>query len=444
MIYFFSAIVLLGVLITIHEFGHFIVARYFGVYVQRFSIGMGPVFYKKNDKQGTEFALSALPLGGYVAMLSDRAIAEDESILDGLSKEQLANTFESKPKWQRALIMLAGPIANFILAILVFAIIYSNSVERQFDATVVLNETSKIENQYAFEDGDVLEFIEGKKINNLQDLRLELLSHSGKSGFINFGFKDTVGNRFEEAIEVNNFLSDESEQINPENALDFTIDLKLRPYIGQIADGLPVASSGLQVNDLILSVESQPIKYFDDIREAIASSRSVIQIEVLRDSQRLYFDVELSKREVEGVEQNYIGIVPGTRLNILESIVKGAKETFNMSYKTITFIGKMLTGNLGTQNLSGPIGIVQMAGDTAKAGIIPFLYLMALLSISLGVLNLLPIPVLDGGQLVLLGVEAINRGPIPEKVENVIYSGGWALVMLLMFFAIFNDISRFF
>ena len=444
MIYFFSAIVLLGVLITIHEFGHFIVARYFGVYVQRFSIGMGPVFYKKHDKQGTEFALSALPLGGYVAMLSDRAIAEDESILDGLSKEQLANTFESKPKWQRALIMLAGPIANFILAILVFAIIYSNSVERQFDATVVLNETSKIENQYAFEDGDVLEFIEGKKINNLQDLRLELLSHSGKSGFINLGFRDTVGNRFEEAIEVNNFLSDESDQINPEKALGFTIDLKLRPYIGQIADGLPVASSGLQVNDLILSVESQPIKYFDDIREAIASSRSVIQIEVLRDSQRLYFDVELSKREVEGVEQNYIGIVPGTRLNILESIVKGAKETFNMSYKTITFIGKMLSGNLGTQNLSGPIGIVQMAGDTAKAGIIPFLYLMALLSISLGVLNLLPIPVLDGGQLVLLGVEAINRGPIPEKVENVIYSGGWALVMLLMFFAIFNDISRFF
>ena len=444
MIYFFSAIVLLGVLITIHEFGHFIVARYFGVYVQRFSIGMGPVFYKKNDKQGTEFALSALPLGGYVAMLSDRAIAEDESIIDGLSEEQLSNTFESKPKWQRALIMLAGPVANFLLAILVFAIIYSNSVERQFDATVVLNETSKIENRYAFEDGDVLEFIEGKKINNLQDLRLELLSHSGKSGFINLGFKDTVGNRFEEAIEVNNFLSDETEQINPENALGFIIDLKLRPYIGQIADGLPVASSGLQVNDLILSVESQPIKYFDDIREAIASSRSVIQIEVLRDSQRFYFDVELSKRMVEGVEQNYIGIVPGTRLNILESIVKGAKETFNMSYKTITFIGKMLTGNLGTQNLSGPIGIVQMAGDTAKAGIIPFLYLMALLSISLGVLNLLPIPVLDGGQLVLLGVEAINRGPIPEKIENVIYSGGWALVMLLMFFVICNDISRFF
>jgi len=444
MIYFFSAIVLLGVLITIHEFGHFIVARYFGVYVQRFSIGMGPVFYKKNDKQGTEFALSALPLGGYVAMLSDRAISEDESILDGLSKEQLANTFESKPKWQRALIMLAGPVANFLLAILVFAIIYSNSVERQFDATVVLNETSKIENQYAFEDGDVLEFIEGKKINNLQDLRLELLSHSGKSGYINLGFKDTVGNRFEEAIEVNNFLSDESEQINPENALGFLIDLKLRPYIGQIADDLPVASSGLQVNDLILSVESQPIKYFDDIRDVISSSRSVIQIEVLRDSQRYYFDVELSKRLIEGVEQNYIGIVPGTRLNILESFVKGAKETFNMSYKTITFIGKMLSGNLGTQNLSGPIGIVQMAGDTAKAGIIPFLYLMALLSISLGVLNLLPIPVLDGGQLVLLGVEAINRGPIPEKVENVIYSGGWALVMLLMFFAIFNDISRFF
>ena len=154
-------------------------------------------------------------------------------------------------------------------------------------------------NQYTFEGGDVLEFIEGKKINNLQDLRLELLSHSGKSGFINLGFKDNLGNRFEEAIEVNNFLSDESEQINPENALGFSIDLKLRPYIGQIADSLPVASSGLQVNDLILSVESQPIKYFDDIREVLASSRSVIQIEVLRDSQRLYFDVEYTTETVQ-------------------------------------------------------------------------------------------------------------------------------------------------
>ena len=127
----------------------------------------------------------------------------------------------------------------------------------------------------------------------------------------------------------------------------------------------------------------------------------------------------------------------------LSALSKGAYETYNLSAKTLTFIGKMVVGDLGTQNLSGPIGIVQMAGDTAKAGFLPFLYLMALLSISLGVMNLLPIPVLDGGQLVMLGVEAVRGSPMPEKMENLFFMSGWVAVGCLMVFAIFNDISKF-
>ena len=149
---------------------------------------------------------------------------------------------------------------------------------------------------------------------------------------------------------------------------------------------------------------------------------------------------QVNQNETIGV----LGVSFGTTRSFIQSLSKGIYETYNLSLKTLQFIGKMLTGNMGTENLSGPIGIAQMAGDTAQAGFLPFMYLMALLSISLAVLNLLPIPVLDGGQLTLLGIEAIRGKPLPEKIENMVFTGGAALVIMLMFFAIFNDISRFF
>ena len=146
----------------------------------------------------------------------------------------------------------------------------------------------------------------------------------------------------------------------------------------------------------------------------------------------------------DGQESGVLGVSFGTTRSLLQSLNKGVYETYNLSIKTLQFIGKMLSGNMGTENLSGPIGIAQMAGNTAQAGFLPFMYLMALLSISLAVINLLPIPVLDGGQLTLLGVEAIRGKPLPEKAENMIYTGGAAIVVMLMIFAVFNDISRFF
>ena len=158
----------------------------------------------------------------------------------------------------------------------------------------------------------------------------------------------------------------------------------------------------------------------------------------------MFFSVPLSTRKTaEGNEEKYIGIIPGLKRSFFASISKGTYETYNLSIKTLTFVGKMITRDLGTQNLSGPIGIVQMAGDTAKAGFMPFLYLMALLSISLGVLNLLPIPVLDGGQLVMLGIEALRGSPMTEKMENFFYMSGLLALGFLMIFAVFNDISKF-
>ena len=446
MIYLISAIVLLGVLIAIHEFGHFIVGRIFNIHIYRFSIGMGPVIYKKLDKHGTEFALSALPLGGYVAFHTEKAVEEELDLMQPLTTEQNKNTFESKPRWQRALVMLAGPVANFILAIGILSTIFVNSVERQFIPEVSSVSSEFLQSNSALKSGDILTAINEKKVSSLQDIRLELLALSGTNGIINFTFLSGEQQfEYEVSVPVNDYLSDPNEQNAPENFMGFELSMKLKPMVGVIAKDSMAAKSGLKVNDLILAANSQPIKSFEDLKIILQDYQgSDINFKVQRDKQIMYLDVPLSTRKnAEGNEEKYIGIMPGLKRSFFSSLSKGTYETYNLSIKTLTFVGKMITRDLGTQNLSGPIGIVQMAGDTAKAGFMPFLYLMALLSISLGVLNLLPIPVLDGGQLVMLGIEAVRGSPMPEKMENFFYMSGWVAVVFLMVFAVFNDISKF-
>ena len=446
MIYLFSAIVLLGVLIAIHEFGHFIVGRMCNIHIYRFSIGMGPVIYKKLDKHGTEFAISALPLGGYVAFHSEKASEEDLDLQQPLTPEQSKSTFESRPRWQRALVMLAGPVANFILSIGILSLIFVNSVERQFIPEVSGISSEFLQNNSPLKQGDVLTAINDKRVASLQDIRLELLSLSGTNGLINFTFNSgALGFEYTVPVPVENYLSDPEKQNAPENHMGFDLFMKIQPTVGLIAKDAEVANSELMVNDRILAVNSQSIRSFEDLRQFLSDFEgSDLDLKIQREEEILYFNVPLSVRKnVNGDEEKYIGIIPGFKRSLLDSLSKGTYETYNLSIKTLTFVGKMITRDLGTQNLSGPIGIVQMAGDTAKAGFLPFLYLMALLSISLGVLNLLPIPVLDGGQLVMLGIEAVRGSPMPAKMENLFYMSGWVAVGFLMIFAIFNDISKF-
>ena len=446
MTYLLSAIVLLGVLIAIHEFGHFIVGRMCKIHIYRFSIGMGPVIYKKIDKHGTEFALSALPLGGYVAFHTEKAADEELDLIESLTPEQKTNTFESKPKWQRALVMLAGPVANFILAIVILSVIFSNSVERQF-----IPEVSAISSQYllqnsALQDGDVLTAINGRDVSSLQDIRLELLSLSGTSGVIEFMFETGARqSQFTVSIPVENYLSNTDEQNAPENFMGFDLSMKLQPTVGVIAKDSKALEAGLMVNDRILAVNSQSINSFGDLQIFLKDYRGPdIDVKIQRGEKTIFLKIPLGIRiNADGAEEKYIGIMPGLKRSLFDSFLKGSYETYNLSVKTLTFVGKMITRDLGTQNLSGPIGIVKMAGDTANAGLLPFLYLMALLSISLGVLNLLPIPVLDGGQLVMLGIEAVRGSPMPEKMENLFYMSGWVAVGFLMIFAVFNDITKF-
>ena len=449
LIYIASFLVLLGVLVTIHEYGHFIVARMCKVHVQRFSLGMGPVIYKRLDKHGTEIALSLLPLGGYVSMITDRLIELEPEVREQLTEAQIKNTFDSRPKWQRASIMIAGPLANFLLSIFIFSIIFLNTpdpqtvpVIKEVGSSIVL----KSSDQFILP-GDRISSINSVNVNESKDLNLELLSLAGLTGYIDLGIKRLDINEIVNVnIYVEDFLPTSESQTMPLAYLGLTIDYKMKPIIGQTVSGGPASLAKIEANDVVLSIGSSRIDYASDIRESISSMPNRdISIKVLRNDNVIDIPVSIGSRVNDsGDEIGVLGVSFGTKRSFLQAFSKGVYETYNLSIKTLQFIGKMLTGNMGAENLSGPIGIAQMAGNTAQAGLLPFMYLMALLSISLGVLNLLPIPVLDGGQLTLLGIEAVRGKPLSEKTENFIYTGGAVMVGALMIFAIFNDVSRFF
>ena len=449
LIYIASFLVLLGVLVTIHEYGHFIVARMCKVHVQRFSLGMGPVIYKRLDKHGTEIALSLLPLGGYVSMITDRLIELEPEVREQLTDDQIKNTFDSRPKWQRASIMVAGPLANFLLSIFIFSIIFLNTpdpqtvpVIKEVDSSIVL----KSSDQFILP-GDRISSINSVNVNESKDLNLELLSLAGFTGFIDLGIKRLDINEIVDVnIYVEDFLPTSESQTKPLTYLGLAVEYKMKPIIGQTISGGPANIARIEANDVVLSIGNSRVDYASDIRESISSMPNKdISIKVLRDNNVIDLPVSIgSLINDTGDEIGVLGVSFGTKRSFIQAVSKGVYETYNLSIKTLQFIGKMLTGNMGAENLSGPIGIAQMAGNTAQAGLLPFMYLMALLSISLGVLNLLPIPVLDGGQLTLLGIEAVRGKPLSEKTENIIYTGGAVMVGALMIFAIFNDVSRFF
>ena len=441
LLYAGAFIALLFVLVVIHECGHYFVARFFGVHCPRFSFGMGPVIYKKVDKHGTEFALSAFPLGGYVSMITKKMFEVEPDLKKEFTEEQLTKTFDTKPKLQRAAIMLAGPFANFILAIFIFSFIFSTTLDPQ--STLVVND---VKGSNFFTIGDQVISIDEKKIADRKDISLELLSKAGMSGelmvetlSIETGLKKTI------SIPVKNFLSDSSQQENPIGALGISLESRQLPIIGNIMKAGSAELAGLKKKDKIIGINNSKIFYAADIPITLNSlDTNFADIHIIRGDDSMIIPVELtSALDTQGNPIRLLGIQFGLKRSFFSSIIKGTSETYNLSIKTIQFIGKMLSGNMGTDNLSGPIGIAKMAGETAQAGFLPFMYLMALLSISLGVLNLLPIPALDGGQLTLLGVEAIRGSPLPDKIENFVYATGTVMIISLMIFAVFNDVSRF-
>ena len=441
MITLIAFIILLGVLVVIHEGGHFFVLRMCKVHVDRFSVGMGPVIYKKKDKKGTEFALSALPLGGYVSYLSKKALDAEPELKKNFTDEQLDNLFETKPKWQRAAVMFAGPLANFILAVIIFTFIFSSqqTVKQIFLVDSEYVSSSSISGD--INKNDILVSINGEKISNPTEYRLALLANAGLTGEINVGFSNAKSSEtYNRNISVVDFLSNSEQQQEPEKFFPIEITSYISPEIGSLSRQGPASLAGVIAGDKIIEIDGKSVYHFAEVSDILASSsNSNVNLVIQRngETKNFFINTEISK---DG--SPILGISAAYKRSIIEAFTKSVRDTYNLSVKTLLFIGKMITGNMGAENLSGPVGIAKMSGEAFSAGFLPFLYLMAILSISLGVLNLLPIPVLDGGQLTMLAIEAIRGEPLPARVENFAYTLGALMVGFLLVFAVTNDIFR--
>jgi regulator of sigma E protease len=441
MITIIAFLILLGVLVVIHEGGHFFVLRMCKVHVDRFSVGMGPVIYKKKDKKGTEFALSALPLGGYVSYLSKKALDAEPEMKKNFTDEQLDNLFETKPKWQRAAVMFAGPLANFILAVIIFTFIFSS---QQTVKPIFLVDGEYVSSSSISGDinkNDILVSINGEKILNPTEYRLALLANAGLTGEINVGFLNAKSSEtYYRNISVVDFLSNSEQQQEPEKFFPIEITSYISPEIGSLSRQGPASLAGVKAGDKILEIDGKSINHFAEVSDILTSSPSSnVNLVVQRNGETKNFFINT---EISEAGTPILGISAAYKRSIFEAFTKSVRDTYNLSIKTLLFIGKMITGNMGAENLSGPVGIAKMSGEAFSAGFLPFLYLMAILSISLGVLNLLPIPVLDGGQLTMLAIEAIRGEPLPARVENFAYTLGALMVGFLLVFAVTNDIFR--
>ena len=441
MITIIAFLILLGVLVVIHEGGHFFVLRMCKVHVDRFSVGMGPVIYKKKDKKGTEFALSALPLGGYVSYLSKKALDAEPEMKKNFTDEQLENLFETKPKWQRAAVMFAGPLANFILAVIIFTFIFSS---QQTVKPIFLVDGEYVSSSSISGDinkNDILVSINGEKISNPTEYRLALLASAGLTGEINAGFLNAKSSEtYYRSISVEDFLSNSEQQQEPEKFFPIDITSYISPEIGSLSRQGPASLAGIIEGDKILEIDGKRVNHFAEVSDILSSSSSSnINLVIQRNGEIKSFFINT---EISGNGTPILGISAAYKRSIIEAFTKSVRDTYNLSVKTLLFIGKMITGNMGAENLSGPVGIAKMSGEAFSAGFLPFLYLMAILSISLGVLNLLPIPVLDGGQLTMLAIEAIRGEPLPARVENFAYTLGALMVGFLLVFAVTNDIFR--
>ena len=411
------------------------------VHVDRFSVGMGPVIYKKKDKKGTEFALSALPLGGYVSYLSKKALDAEPEMKKNFTDEQLDNLFETKPKWQRAAVMFAGPLANFILAVIIFTFIFSSqqTVKPIFLVDGEYVSTSSISGD--INKNDILVSINGEKILNPTEYRLALLANAGLTGEINVGFLNAKSSEtYYRNISVVDFLSNSEQQQEPEKFFPIEITSYISPEIGSLSRQGPASLAGVKAGDKILEIDGKSINHFAEVSDILTSSPSSnVNLVIQRNGETKNFFINT---EISEAGTPILGISAAYKRSIFEAFTKSVRDTYNLSIKTLLFIGKMITGNMGAENLSGPVGIAKMSGEAFSAGFLPFLYLMAILSISLGVLNLLPIPVLDGGQLTMLAIEAIRGEPLPARVENFAYTLGALMVGFLLVFAVTNDIFR--
>ena len=442
-----AAILLLGPLIAIHEFGHYFVARKLGVKVLVYSIGFGPTILKwTSKKSGIQYQLSALPLGGYVKMLDERE--------ENVAEEDLPYAFNRQHPWKRIAIVAAGPLINLIFAILLFWLLFLPSQE-QLNTRVgkVLADTPAAAAQMQV--GDKITAIDGTPVTTWEKLNFALVDRVGETGKIQVQ-AERAGEIKTFSLPIQNFLNDQSQ--SPLDILGFT---PYRPQIPAIVsklseDGAAIRQ-GMQVGDQIIAIDGVKMNdWYDVVQVVQASPEKLLKVDVLRNNQVQQLEVmPQGKRDNMGNVSGVLGVQsdPGKivipedfkqtiQYSPSEALFMAVDKTGQLSSMILNSIVKMVRGLIGLDNLSGPITIAKVAGQSAEMGWQTFISFMALMSVSLGILNLLPIPMLDGGHLVYYFIELIRGKPVSEQIQLVGLKIGMVLLGSMMLLALFNDIMR--
>ena len=444
----FFTMIALGVLVSFHEFGHFWVARRCGVKVQRFSIGFGTPLLRWHDAQGTEFVLAALPLGGYVKMVDERE--------GNVSAEDLPHAFSQKSVWQRLAIVVAGPAANFLLAVVAFWIVFLAG-ERGIAPVAGSVISGSLAEQSGFEAGSEIVAVNGHPTTTWSAVSRQLFGYIGTSGDIPFTVTYPESSiQYDLSVPVTEWLRDAQEP-SPLRELGITPPYKLdKLKLVTVAEDGAGFSAGLRDGDRVVTINGEDVLSVEQFIQAISGSAGIaVQLVVERDEGQQLI-IEAIPRLVErdgkqlgqlGVQLSSEGSYPQELLrnvdySLVGAVLRAIEETKETSFFVLDSLAKLVVGDLSPKNISGPITIAKVAGDSAESGFDNFIRFIAILSIMLGVMNLLPIPVLDGGHIVYYLVEIIKGSPVSDGVQLVGYKIGFFMLMGLMLFATYNDVMR--
>ncbi|MCB1582653.1 MAG: RIP metalloprotease RseP [Marinicella sp.] len=444
----FWLIVTLGVLVTFHELGHFWVARLFKVKVLRFCVGFGKPIWSRYDKHGTEIAIAPFPLGGYVKLLDIRDC--------DVQPEQYHQTYNHKSFWQKFLIMFAGPAFNFILAFLLYWMMF---VVGKNDIRPTLAEPTQLMQQAGFQEKDQIKAIDGEEIRTWSDVSLHLITAGIDRRDIQVEVETVSAVRINRTLPLSAVPDDVAE----EDLLEYiglkVYQIPVSAVMGELNPEFPAAQAGLKTGDLIEAINNKQVDDWNAVIEEIAQiKKGPIKLSVIRKEEPMIIvvpdliqDPDNSNRKVLGIspvqpDQADVDYMRGLFFTLsygpIESVPQAFKQIGKITSKSLEMMWKLVTGKASLKNLSGPITIAQVANDSAERGFSWYLSFLALVSLSLGIINLLPIPMLDGGQMLFLIFEKVKGSPLSEQFELKAQMIGMFLLISLMSLAFYNDILR--
>jgi regulator of sigma E protease len=434
-----AGIVMLGILVFVHEFGHFCVAKLAGVKVLKFSLGFGPRLVSKKWGE-TEYMICAVPLGGYVQMLGEGV--EEEGGASQLSPEDRDRSFAGKPVSRRMAIIAAGPLMNLILPFLILPLAYLVGVnipaylERPPCIGYVVPQSEGSDAEFLA--GDCIVSVSGDKVSSWIDTNKALISQAGAP-------LEFLVARGQNLVTIT--------MIPQNGGLEGLQSLGLLPpqeaVVGALSPGMPAQASGVKVGDRIVAIGDVPISSWYDLKQVIQTLGSKPQtFTIERDGQILPLTIKPVREEINGADY-LIGIAPlqeavSKRFGFVAAVQAGAERTVELINLTLVFIQKLFSGHVSTKSIGGPITVVQIAGQAAQTDLASIISVLAFLSIQLGILNLLPIPILDGGHLIFNLYELVFRRPLSLRSREIAQQIGLVLIILLMFLAFYNDIVRIF